>query len=46
MLKITEAMAAVDGVIDITDVLLNGAGDNIVLESYEIPVRGVIENVS
>lgn len=46
VLKITEAMAAVIGVIDITDVLLNGTGDNIVLGKNEIPVRGVIENVN
>ena len=43
LLRISEAMAEVSGVIDITDVKLNGVGDNIVLGAYEIPVRGVIE---
>lgn len=45
-LKIAEKMAAVAGVIDIKNLLLNGVGDNVTLGAHAIPVRGVIENVN
>ena len=45
-LKVAEALATVEGVVDVRDLLINGAGDNITLGVNAIPVRGVIENVN
>lgn len=46
ILKMAEAMTAVEGVVDIRDLSLNGIADNIVLDKYTIPVKGEIENVN
>lgn len=45
-LKVAEAMAGVEGVVDVRELLLNGTGDNLTLNRNEIAVRGVIENVT
>lgn len=45
-LKIAEKMAAVAGVVDIKNLLLNGVSDNVTLGAHAIPVRGVIENAN
>lgn len=45
-LKIAEAMADVEGIVDIKNLLLNDIDDNITLARNAIPVRGVIENVN
>lgn len=44
-LKVAEAMASVENVIDIQELLLNGSENNITLDRYTIPVKGVITNV-
>lgn len=44
-LKVAEAMASVENVIDIQDLLLNGSEDNITLHRNTIPIRGAIINV-
>lgn len=43
-LKVAEAMADVEGVIDIQDLLLNGTEGNITLHRNAIPIKGVIAN--
>lgn len=45
-LKVADAMAGVEGVIDVQDLLLNGGDDNITLDRNAIPIKGVIENVA
>lgn len=44
-LKVAEAMASVESVIDIQELLLNGSEDNITLHRNTIPVKGAIANV-
>ena len=44
-LKVAEAMASVENVIDIQELLLNGSEDNITLHRNTIPVKGAITNV-
>lgn len=46
LLKVAEAMASIEGVIDIRELLLNGTEDNIILHRNTIPVRGTITNVN
>lgn len=46
LLRVAEKMGRVDGVIDVQDLKLNGSEDNITIDTYAIPVRGVIENVN
>ena len=46
LLRVAEKMGRVDGVIDVQELKLNGSEDNITIDAYAIPVRGVIENVN
>lgn len=45
-LRVAERLGAVAGVIDVQNLRLNGSEDNLILGTYAIPVRGVIENDS
>lgn len=45
-LKVAEAMAGVEGVVDVKELTLNGMEDNIVLDRNAIPVKGAITDVN
>lgn len=42
VLKINQAVADIEGVVDVQGTILNGKTENLVLGQYEVPVRGVI----
>lgn len=46
VLKIADAITGIEGVIDVSDLMLNGQEGNIELGSNTIPIRGRISNVN
>lgn len=46
VLKVAEAMAGVEGVVDVKELTLNGMEHNITLDRNAIPVKGVVTDVN
>lgn len=42
--RIEAAILALDGVLDVAGTMLNGSGENLVLDPYAVPVLGGVEN--